>query len=140
MGEYHRVTVGENFEAKAGRLASGHVHISAKINQGTDLVSRSAAWVKARWGDDEPGHTTDVDVLYRDVNEGGAGSKGDGGAEVVAQQVGNAVGKEMVDSQAETVCAKMTNANNQVEMTTEWYIRAGDGTSGTTLAGACDRA
>lgn len=132
VGTHHKVSVGK-FEAFATRLTTGHVRISAQVNQGP--VRR---W---RRTDDNPGDTRYVDVLYNDLNIGRTGLRNDGGNQNLADEVGEAVAQTMIGSRAETVCAALINPDTNGEIiATEWFIRAGDGSSGSTPSGACDNA
>ncbi|KAJ2979343.1 hypothetical protein NQ176_g3318 [Zarea fungicola] len=132
VGTDHRVSVGK-FEALATRLTTGHVRISAKVDQGSVFRWRRT--------DDDPGHTKYVDALYNDLNIGRTGLRSDGGNQNLANHVGEAVAQTMIGSQAETVCAALINGDTNGEIiATEWFIRAGDGSSGSTPSGACDNA
>ncbi|KAK3331422.1 hypothetical protein B0H66DRAFT_528754 [Apodospora peruviana] len=153
VGQDHRVTLdGGAFEATATRIESGHVRLSAQVDQqqqqpgGGALLARAARQffrrgVQARSGDDNPGDTGFVDVLFRDLDIGGTGLRNDGGSSGLAHSVGEAVANTMVNDQAETVCAALINPDTNGEIiATEWFIRANDGSSGSTPSGACDNA
>ncbi|KAL2222911.1 hypothetical protein M432DRAFT_586891 [Thermoascus aurantiacus ATCC 26904] len=138
----HKVTVGNHFETIATRLESGHVRISARVNQGQGLgqgLSRFLnIWTRT---DDNPGDTGFIDVLFNDLDIGGTGLQNDGGTTELSNQVGEAVASTIINDQAETVCAALINPNTNGEIiATEWFIRAGDGSSGSTPSGACDNA
>lgn len=142
VGRDHKVTVGNHFETIATRLESGHVRISARVNQGQGLgqgLSRFLnIWTRT---DDNPGDTGFIDVLFNDLDIGGTGLQNDGGTTELSNQVGEAVASTIINDQAETVCAALINPNTNGEIiATEWFIRAGDGSSGSTPSDACDNA
>ncbi|CAL5870456.1 uncharacterized protein PFLUO_LOCUS4693 [Penicillium psychrofluorescens] len=148
VGVPHRVLVHDNFETFATRLKTGHVRLSAKIGQNLGSVSsqsdQDTRWspnLLSRSGDDEPGETGWIDAFWNDEDIGGTGTANMGDPNTLANTIGGDVADIMVNQQAETVCAALTDpTNNDVMTASEWYIRAEDGTTGSLPSGACDNA
>ena len=140
VGAYHAVNVGDNYVLSARRLESGHVHIRGKIDQALPPLTRLAHKLSMRT-DDDPGDTEFIDVFYNDDNIGGTGLEDDGGEDELSNQIATDVSNTFTDNNAETVCASVVNPETNGEVfTTEWVIKAGDGTEGSTPSGACDDA
>lgn len=142
VGEKHKVTVGDYFHTTATRLESGHVHISALVNQYPDTWYGSfLKSVHQRRTDDDPGNTRAINAYYYDADIGGTELQNDGGTDALSRDIGETVGNGMINDQAETVCAQAVNPDTNGEIfTTEWYLEAGDGTVGSTPSGACNNA
>jgi hypothetical protein len=123
---------------KTGSLEGGINNVRGPINHvlpnGTTLLSRLLPRT-----DDNPDDTQFIDVLYNDLDIGRRELRNDGGAQGLSNQVAEKVGSTMINQQAETVCAALTNLDTNSEiLAAECSIKAGDGSEGTQPSGACD--